>query len=63
MTKITLMYMLGKEIKKINGKIDKKIVKGQRYDREARHHRELVHKLRRLESDASFARTLTYALF
>ncbi len=63
MTKITLMFMIGKEISKLNSKIDKKIMKGQRYEREARHHRELVHKLRRLESDASIARTLTYALF
>ncbi len=63
MTKMTLMYVLSKEIKNLNHKIDKKIVKGQTYSREARKHRELVHKLRRLESEASLARTLTYAFF
>lgn len=63
MTKMTLMYVLNKEIKTLNSKIDKKIVKGQSYFREARKHRELVHKLRKLESEASLARTLTYAFF
>ncbi len=63
MTKITLMYLITKEIKKLNSQIDRKIVKGQKYDREARRHRELVYRLRRMESEASFARTLTYALF
>ncbi|MFM2383570.1 MAG: hypothetical protein RIQ72_142 [Candidatus Parcubacteria bacterium] len=63
MTKITLMYLITKEIKKLNSQIDRKIVKGQKYDRDARRHRELVHRLRRMESEASFARTLTYALF
>jgi hypothetical protein len=63
MTKITLMYLITKEIKKLNGQIDRKIVKGQKYDRDARRHRELVYRLRRMESEASFARTLTYALF
>lgn len=63
MTKITLMYLITKEIKKLNSQIDRKIVKGQRYDREARRHRELIYRLRRLESEASLARTLTYALF
>ena len=63
MKKMTLMFMLGKEIKSLNNQIDKKIVKGQSYSREARKHRELVHRLRRLESEASIARTLTYAFF
>ncbi len=63
MTKITLMYLITKEIKKLNSQIDRKIVKGQKYERDARRHRELVHRLRRMESEASFARTLTYALF
>lgn len=63
MTKMTLMFIIGKEIKTLNNQIDKKIVKGHGYAREARKHRELVHKLRRLESEASIARTLTYAFF
>lgn len=63
MTKITLMYVISKEIKKINSRIDRKIMRGLKYDREARHHRELVYKLRKLESEASLARTFTYALF
>lgn len=63
MTKMTLMYMISKEIKMLNNQIDRKIVKGHIYAREARKHRELVHRLRRLESEASLARTLTYAFF
>ncbi len=63
MTKITLMYMLNKEIGKLNKQIDRKIMRHKRYDREARKHRELVHRLRRIESEASFARTLNFALF
>lgn len=60
---MSLMFLLSKEIKNLNQKIDKKIVRGKRYDREARRHRELVYRLRRLESEASLARTLTFALF
>ena len=60
---MTLMYVRSKEIKTLNHRIDKKRVRGQTYFREARKHRELVHKLRKLESEASLARTLTYAFF
>ncbi len=60
MTKMGLMYMINKELRKINQEIDKKIVKGSSYDREARRHRDLVKKLRRMESEAAFARTLAF---
>lgn len=63
MSKMTLMYVINKEIKHLNSKIDRKIVKGISYERDARRHRELVHKLRRLESEASLARTFSLASF
>jgi len=60
MTRMTLMYMINKEIRNINKSIDKKIVKGISYDREARRHKDLVSRLRRIESEAAFARTLAF---
>lgn len=59
MSKINLMYVINREIKFLNSKIDRKIVRGISYEREARKHRELVHKLRRLESEASMDRTFS----
>jgi hypothetical protein len=60
MTRMTLMYMINKEIRSINKTIDKKIMKGISYDREARRHKDLVSRLRRIESEAAFARTLAF---
>jgi hypothetical protein len=60
MTRMTLMYMINKEIRNINKAIDKKIVKGISYDREARRHKDLVSRLRRIESEAAYARTLAF---
>ncbi len=60
MTKMGLIYMINKELRKINQEIDKKIVKGSSYEREARRHKDLVKKLRRMESEAAFARTLAF---
>lgn len=63
MRKMTFMFSVRKEINKLNSKIDHKIVKGENYDKEARRHRELVLQLRKLESEASLARTLSLASF
>jgi hypothetical protein len=63
MRRMTFMFSIRKEINKINDRIDKKIVKGETYERESRRHRELVLQLRRLESEASLARTLSLASF
>lgn len=52
--------MINKEIRSINKTIDKKIMKGISYDREARRHKDLVSRLRRIESEAAFARTLAF---
>jgi len=57
---MSLIYSLTKEIKKINNVIDQKIVKGSSYDREARRHKDLVKQIKRLESEAAFARTLAF---
>jgi hypothetical protein len=57
------MFSIRKEINKLNARIDQKIVKGETYDKEARRHKELVLQLRKLESEASLARTLSLASF
>jgi hypothetical protein len=63
MRRMTFMFSIRKEITKINKKIDYKIVKGESYEREARRHKDLVLQLRKLESEASLARTLSLASF
>ncbi len=63
MRRMTFMFSIRKEINKINKRIDQKIVKGESYDREARRHKDLVVQLRKLESEASLARTLSLASF
>lgn len=60
MKRFTLVYMISREIRDINKTIDKKIMKGVSYEREARRHKDLVGKLRRVESQAAFARTLAF---
>lgn len=63
MRRMTFMFSIRKEINKINRRIDQKIIKGESYDREARRHKDLVVQLRKLESEASLARTLSLASF
>lgn len=60
---MTMMYEIRKEIKALNDAIDKKILRGQNYERESRRHRYLVNQLRRIESEASMARTFALASF
>lgn len=63
MTKMSLARMINGELKKLNEQIDKKIVKGQSYFRESRRHRDLRLQLRRVESEASLTRSLSFVSF
>jgi hypothetical protein len=63
MSKMSLIYNIRKEIRKLNDRIDYKIVHGESYEREARRHKDLVCQLRRVESEASLARTFAFASF
>ena len=63
MQRMSLMFSIRKEIRKLNNKIDSKIVRGESYDRESKRHKQLVGDLRRLESEASMARTWALASF
>jgi len=51
MSKTTLYKKIHKELEKLNDKIDAKIIKGLRYDKEARRHRDLLATLQRINSE------------
>ena len=51
MSKATLSKEIEKELAKLNDRIDRKIIKGQSFEREARRHRELLSTLRRMHED------------
>ena len=63
MSKMTIMFKIRRELKDLNDSIDRKILRNQSYERESRRHRYLVNQLRRLESEASMARTFALASF
>lgn len=63
MKRMSLMFAINRELRSINKKIDEKIVKGISYEKESSRHRNLVSQLRRLESEASLARTFAMASF
>ena len=63
MKRMTLMFAINRELRSINKKIDQKIIKGISYEKESARHRALVSQLRRIESEASLARTFTMASF
>ncbi len=63
MKRMTLMFTINRELRSINKKIDQKIVKGISYEKESARHRALVSQLRRIESEASLARTFAMASF
>lgn len=63
MTRMTLVYSINKELRKVNDRIDQKIIKGESYDREARRHRELRSQLRQVERDAAFNRSYSLMSF
>jgi hypothetical protein len=63
MKRMSHMFAINRELRSINKKIDAKIVKGISYEKESARHRNLVSQLRRLESEASLARTFAMASF
>ena len=52
MSRDTITYEIRRELDKLNDRIDRKIVKGQRFEAEAKRHKELLAALHRAESDA-----------
>jgi len=52
MSRNTITREIHKELNKLNDRIDRKILKGQRFDSEARRHRELLATLNRAELDS-----------
>lgn len=52
MSKTTLAREIHKELTKLNTRIDKKIVQGQRFALEAQRHKELLATLRRIEHES-----------
>jgi hypothetical protein len=63
MRKMTIMFAIRRELNSINKRIDFKIIKGESYEKESRKHKNLMLQLRRLESEASLARTFSLASF
>ncbi len=53
MSKQTLRKEIIKEIERLNTTIDRKIIKGKPFEKEARHHRELLMTLRSLQVEES----------
>ena len=51
MSKQTLRKEIVKEIERLNTTIDRKIIKGKSFEKEARHHRELLSTLRRIQEE------------
>ena len=63
MTKMSLVYMISKELRKLNDKIDHKIVRGMSYDRESQRHKQLLSQLRQVEREAAFSRSFSLMSF
>ncbi|MEI6041951.1 MAG: hypothetical protein WCQ00_00035 [bacterium] len=63
MSKMTMMFEIRREVKSLNNAIDKKIIRNQSYEKESRRHRHLVSQLRKIEGEASMARTFALASF
>jgi hypothetical protein len=59
MSRNTLTHEMRKELDRLNDRIDKKIVKGQRFDADAKRHKELLAALHRIEGELSPAREKT----
>ena len=56
MNKKTLFKEINKEIKTLNNRIDKKIVKGRSYEKEARRHKDLLITLKRIHEESQNSR-------
>jgi hypothetical protein len=65
MNKITLFNEINKELKKLNDRIDAKIIRGRSYEREAQRHKDLLSTLERIsrESEAGSVTTKRRSLF
>jgi predicted exporter len=63
MSKQQYLRALNKEIQKLNGLIDDKIVHGYDYKREARRHRELLRQLRKEERRRTARAIFSFGLF
>lgn len=53
MNKKTLFKEINKEIQVLNNKIDKKIIKGRSYEKEARRHKDLLYTLKRIHGEGA----------
>ena len=62
MSKQQYLRALNKEIQKLNGLIDDKILHGHDYKREARRHKELLRQLRKMERRRTWRNLLTSSL-
>jgi hypothetical protein len=60
MSKTELKYELQAEIDKVNHIIDKKIVRGLPYTREARYHKTLLQRLSIIRQKSFLARSMRY---
>lgn len=60
MSKTELKYELQAEISKVNHIIDKKIVRGLPYTREARYHKNLLQRLSIIRQKSFLARSMRY---
>lgn len=58
MSKQQYFKLITKEIEKINKEIDKKIIQGKEYRREAEMHRQLMHKIRQYSRSGFFGKFL-----
>lgn len=60
MSKSELTYTLKAEINKVNKVIDKKIVRGLPYNREAHYHKTLLQRLSLIRRKSLLARSMRY---
>lgn len=54
MSKEKLQTLITRELDKLNEEIDRKIICGERYEREARRHRTLTSQMRQLQEDVKW---------
>ncbi len=60
MSKSELTYELEAEINKVNQVIDRKIVRGLSYTREAKYHKNLLNRLSGMRKKGFFARSMKF---
>jgi len=62
MSKSELKYTLKSEITKVNKEIDRKIVRGLPYSREARYHKTLLQRLSIIRRKSFLARSMRFVV-